>query len=309
MRISQAVKLNSAFAMLKKESSSPTHSYLFVSPDTVTTELLAQYFISFLTGKSIEQVEENKDVYFLPQGDKVLISDADFITESAHIMPTQLDKKYFIVRHAETANESAQNKLLKTLEEAPETAVIILLCANENAMLPTVRSRCRTIYPSLYPDEILFSVLDDEFDEGQNRSFVVTMSNGSLSGLVENATGGSETFDLALNTLTYMRKSSEILPYATKLIARKEKLLGVISALEIILRDCMVCATRPDLIRLKDSVMDIRELSFTYTADVVIRIMPALVRARKRINSGGNVNSIVDEMLFSILEEKAKCQR
>ncbi|MBR2967315.1 MAG: hypothetical protein IKC35_00875 [Clostridia bacterium] len=309
MKIAEAVRRNGAFATLKAEAKSPTHSYMIVSPDTVTAELFAQYFISFLTGKGVEQVEELKDVYYLPQGEKVLISDADFITQLAHVMPTELEKKYFIVKCAETANESAQNKLLKTLEEAPETAVIILLCANEYVMLPTVRSRCRTIRPQLYDDQTLYDVLDDEFGDVDNRSFAVAMANGSLSGLVEAVTSGVEPFDIALSVLMQMRKSSEILPFATKLIQKKEKLISIIAALELILRDCMVAAVRPELIRLKDSVMDIRELARSYTADVVIRVMPKLSHARRRINAGGNVNSIVDEMLFSILEEKAKCQK
>ena len=36
----------------------------------------------------------------------------------------------------------AQNCLLKTLEEPPEFATIILIGNNENAFLPTIKSRC-----------------------------------------------------------------------------------------------------------------------------------------------------------------------
>ncbi len=305
----EAVKHNYAYSVFMREAAHATHSYLVVSSDTLTSELCAKEFVSALTGTDIDKVDELKDVYMLPFGEKVLIADADFITETAYVMPTRLDKKYFIVRAAETANEAAQNKLLKTLEEPPETAVIILLCANEFAMLPTVRSRCRIIRPSQYDSEILRSVLDTEFPSCENKSFAVAAANGSLSKLCEVAGSGTQNFDKALKILTCMRKSSEILPFAAELIAKKEKLGEVLDALELILRDCMVYSYKPELINLKDNVMDIRELSKSYGANEVIKELPVIARARRRIMMGGNVNSIVDELLFSLLEEKAKCQK
>lgn len=308
MTFEQVVK-SSTYSMLKSEAQNATHSYLFVSPDSLTTLLAAKLLVSILACKHVDRVDELKDVYFLPFGEKVLISDADFITSAAQIMPTELDKKYFIVRNFETANESAQNKLLKTLEEAPESAVIILLCANEYAVLPTVRSRCRRIQPGGYSDETLRAAIESEYPDIKNPSFAVAVAGGNLAKLISAVEGGTEAFDRAMDILTYMRKSTEILPYATQLIARKEKLSEVLDSLELILRDCMVATYRPELIKLKDNFLDIRELSKSYDAAAVIRILPVITRAKKRINAGGNVNSIVDELLFSILEEKAKCQK
>ena len=309
MTFEEAVRRNSAYKALMSEAKNPTHSYMLVSPDSLTTELCANAFISFITGRSWDEEWTPKDIYTLPFGEKVLISDADFVTQTAYVMPTELNKKYFIIRGAETANESAQNKLLKTLEEPPETAVIILLCANEYAMLPTVRSRCRIIRPEAYTDEIMRKVLDEECPDCPNPSFAVAVASGNLRKLQEAVTGGTESFDRAIEMLMCMRKSSEIIRFSTALTARKDKLPEFLDALELILRDCMVFASRPELIKLKDNVMDIRELSQGYTPYVVLKEMPVLLRARKRINAGGNVNSIVDELLFSILEEKAKCQK
>lgn len=51
------------------------------------------------------------------------------------------DKKLFIVFQAELMNTNAQNKLLKTIEEATNTTVLFL-CQNLERILPTVRSRC-----------------------------------------------------------------------------------------------------------------------------------------------------------------------
>ena len=54
-------------------------------------------------------------------------------------------RKLFIVFQAELMNHNAQNKLLKTIEEAHD-ATVLFLCQNQERILPTVRSRCITYY-------------------------------------------------------------------------------------------------------------------------------------------------------------------
>ncbi|MBR6328317.1 MAG: DNA polymerase III subunit delta [Lachnospiraceae bacterium] len=62
---------------------------------------------------------------------------ADIITK-----PFSAARKVYIVPDAHRMNPQAQNALLKTLEEPPSYATIILVTENIDALLPTVRSRC-----------------------------------------------------------------------------------------------------------------------------------------------------------------------
>jgi DNA polymerase-3 subunit delta' len=50
--------------------------------------------------------------------------------------------KIAIIDRATLINLSAENALLKTLEEPPEKSLLILIAANAGGLLPTVRSRC-----------------------------------------------------------------------------------------------------------------------------------------------------------------------
>jgi DNA polymerase-3 subunit delta' len=50
-----------------------------------------------------------------------------------------------IVEDAETMQEAAANAFLKTLEEPPSFAVIILIVPEIGAVLPTIRSRCQAV--------------------------------------------------------------------------------------------------------------------------------------------------------------------
>ena len=54
--------------------------------------------------------------------------------------------KVVILDGAELLNTAAANALLKTLEEPPADALLLLLTANEDALLSTIRSRCRALH-------------------------------------------------------------------------------------------------------------------------------------------------------------------
>ena len=53
--------------------------------------------------------------------------------------------KIYIIDEAEKLTQQAQNALLKTIEEPPAYAIIMLLTANEGMLLPTIKSRCVTL--------------------------------------------------------------------------------------------------------------------------------------------------------------------
>ncbi len=67
------------------------------------------------------------------------------INQDIPLRPYSSRYKIYIVDEAEKMNVQAQNALLKTLEEPPEYAVILLLSTSTDIFLPTIRSRCVTL--------------------------------------------------------------------------------------------------------------------------------------------------------------------
>ncbi len=57
---------------------------------------------------------------------------------------------------ADALNERAQNTLLKTLEEPPPGTTFILVSANPDALLPTIRSRCARVQLGPVPEELIY---------------------------------------------------------------------------------------------------------------------------------------------------------
>lgn len=74
-----------------------------------------------------------------------------FLIEPASKRPAVAARRVFLVRDAERMNEEAQNALLKTLEEPPGSACLILVTSAAARLLPTIRSRCQHVPFDLLP--------------------------------------------------------------------------------------------------------------------------------------------------------------
>ena len=73
---------------------------------------------------------------------EISVAQARSMAADAWIRPNEAERKVYVVREAQLLNSSAQNALLKLLEEPPAGASFILCADNAAAMLDTVRSRC-----------------------------------------------------------------------------------------------------------------------------------------------------------------------
>ena len=67
------------------------------------------------------------------------------ITVDAQVLPSEAERKVYIIEEAELLNLNAQNAFLKLLEEPPPTVIFLLCVGNPGLLLETVRSRCALI--------------------------------------------------------------------------------------------------------------------------------------------------------------------
>ena len=84
------------------------------------------------------------------------------IINDVDIKPYCSPYKIYIVANAELMNPQAQNALLKTIEEPPAYAIIMLLTANEGMLLPTIKSRCVTLTMKPVPLPLIRQYLMEE---------------------------------------------------------------------------------------------------------------------------------------------------
>ncbi|MSQ27699.1 MAG: DNA polymerase III subunit delta' [Dehalococcoidia bacterium] len=64
---------------------------------------------------------------------------------SLSLLPFEGRTRVTIIHDADRLTTEASNALLKTLEEPPPHVVLALTCHDEEALLPTIRSRCRRV--------------------------------------------------------------------------------------------------------------------------------------------------------------------
>lgn len=82
------------------------------------------------------------DVLYFKAGEKLGITEARKIKEHFSLKPYSLKGRVVIIEDASVMTHEAQNALLKTLEEPPAEAILILGAPSEANFLPTILSRC-----------------------------------------------------------------------------------------------------------------------------------------------------------------------
>ncbi|MGB0507022.1 MAG: DNA polymerase III subunit delta' [Pikeienuella sp.] len=98
-----------------------------------------------------------------------------------------------VVDAAEEMNVSAANALLKFLEEPPAKTMLILISHAPAQLLPTIRSRCRTLnLHALSPDNLAKALETAEMD-GANNPALAALSGGSAGEAIRLNEGGGLT--------------------------------------------------------------------------------------------------------------------
>lgn len=80
------------------------------------------------------------------EGDGLKTDAVRALRSDAFIRPNEAPKKVYLLEHAELLNPTGQNVLLKLIEEGPPYACFLFLSPNPELLLPTIRSRCETVW-------------------------------------------------------------------------------------------------------------------------------------------------------------------
>ncbi len=96
------------------------------------------------------------------------------------LQPFQGRFKVAIVMNAHRFTAEAANAFLKTLEEPPPSALILLLTSNRAAMLPTLVSRCQAVRFEPYPEEELAALLAARGESPIRAAALARAADGSV---------------------------------------------------------------------------------------------------------------------------------
>ncbi len=103
-----------------------------------------------------------------------------------------------IVDTADDMNRNAANALLKVLEEPPAGAILLLLSSSPGRLLPTIRSRCRTIELPRISDDVVIKFLAEEGVNVDAARTIAPFANGRPGYALQLAMGeGAEAIKLS----------------------------------------------------------------------------------------------------------------
>jgi DNA polymerase-3 subunit delta' len=102
------------------------------------------------------------------------------LIERAGRKPSMGRGNVFILEQSDLLNASAQNAMLKVLEEPPGRTIIILLTDQPGALLPTIRSRCQTIPFATLDADLVRKELERRKIDRQTAIDAADLSEGSL---------------------------------------------------------------------------------------------------------------------------------
>jgi DNA polymerase-3 subunit delta' len=135
----------------------PSHAYLFHGPAGAGKREAARAFAAELLAdgaadpanarrRVIEGVHPDF-TWVRPSGAaEMLVGDIDEpVVAAINRTPFEARRRVFVVEGADTMNDQAANKMLKTLEEPPEFAHLVLLTDKPGNILPTIASRCQLV--------------------------------------------------------------------------------------------------------------------------------------------------------------------
>ena len=234
----------------------------------------------------------------------------DQVIHDVAIKPYCSPYKIYIVPDADLMTPQAQNALLKTIEEPPEYAVIMLLTSNGDSLLPTIRSRCVRLDLKVVDDSLVKKYLMEHLHIPDYQAEIdVSFAHGSIGKAKEAATS-QEFSDMTSNALKLLENVNKMEVYELtdaikNLSTEKQNIADYLDIFLFWFRDVLMFkATREiDNLVFKQEINFIKEQAKERSYENLEKILDALEKTKVRLRA--NVNQeLALELLFLTIRER-----
>ena len=313
-----------AVDMLKKHvTNGPRHAYLFAGPPGLGRRSLALRFAQALNCQTLvgmgipcgecrdcKQIEamQHADLTVVQADSEGGIIKVDQIREARRMLtlkPYMAKYRVALFLRFHEANENASNALLKTLEEAPSYAVLILTADNPEQLLPTIVSRCEVLRLRPLPIEAIQRELEMRGVENGRAKLLSHISDGRFGYALQLLQDGSllEKREEHLNDLQRLVTSSRVekFAYADKLARDKDLMRNTILIWLSYWRDVMLRTAQANtpLVNV-DRNVEIEDLAVRMDLFSARSVVDGLENALEKIERNVNPRLLAEVMLLDL---------
>ena len=260
---------------------------------------------------SCKQAESHNhpDIKYITH-DKTSISVNDIreqLNNDISIKPYSSEYKIYIIPDANKMTEQAQNALLKTIEEPPVYAIIILLTENCDSLLPTIRSRCVTLTMNPVEKDKICTYLENKFQlEPEQAQIAANYCQGNIGKAIRFAS--SSDFIEMKNQVLKLLKNLDSMDIASiidtikEFSTHKNDINDYLDLMLLWYRDVLMFKVTKDanLLLYSDEYSAISEQATKRDYENIENIIAAIDKAKVRLKANVNFDLTIELMILAM---------
>lgn len=231
------------------------------------------------------------------------------IVNDIDLKPYSSRYKIYIVPDSQMMNQQAQNALLKTLEEPPEYAIIMLLTNNVDKFLPTILSRCIVLnFKPVEPLHMMEYLVSNIGVDQEKARFCTDFAQGNLGKAVRLAISPDYN-EIREDSIRLLRRISdmemdEIIQAVKNMGKYKLDITDYIDIMTMWFRDILMVkiSNSPNKIIFKHEFSIMKKQASRMSYEGIEKILEAMDKLKVRLEANVNFDIAMELMLLTIKE-------
>ncbi len=251
----------------------------------------------------------NPDVLYITPSKKTGIGVSDIreqINWDIHIKPYHYPYKIYIIDEADSMTEQAQNALLKTIEEPPDYAIILLLSNNVNRFLPTILSRCVVLKLKPISDHKIMAHLTKVQDVSNDQAkLIASFSQGNIGKGMElvSSTAFLEMRDNMISIVSQMIDSDDygLMELSEKFDEYKDQIDDFLDLMMVWFRDLLLVKQleSDDLLINRDKYKTLLKQGQVLSYNKIGVMIQKINNAKNLLRYNSNYRLVIEMMLLT----------